>query len=279
MRRTALVACVLGLVVLTGCSSGSSSGGGDKAASAPSPEATSASSSAPPPPVAPRVGSCHALTLGEATAPVEAGPAVPCRGAHTSVTVKVGRLTPLVDGHLLAVDSRTVRARVQKACPSSGIGYAGGDTRTQRLSRLEVVWFTPSLEQADAGAAWYRCDLVGLASAGTLITLPPRMKGVLAAGGALDRFGTCGTAAPGARGFERVVCSRRHAWRAVDVIELGARTRYLDKAAGASGDASCKDTAAARANGALKYTWSFEWPTRAQWNAGQRYGYCWLPGV
>ena len=52
---------------------------------------------------------------------------------------------------------------------------------------------------------------------------------------------------------------------------------YLAKDVTASGDASCKNVAAQRANGALQYTWSFEWPTRAQWAAGQRYGYCWVP--
>ena len=38
------------------------------------------------------------------------------------------------------------------------------------------------------------------------------------------------------------------------------------------------DVASGRSNGSLKYTWSFEWPTRDQWDAGQRYGYCWVPG-
>jgi hypothetical protein len=215
--------------------------------------------------------------VSEATDPVDATGPVPCRRPHTSVTIKVGELSPVADGHLLAVDSQTVRAQIAKACPDSPGAFVGGDRTTQRLSRFEVVWFSPSLEQADAGANWYRCDVVALRSEGQLVPLPTRLKGVLDQAGALDRFGTCGTAAPDEQSFTRVVCSERHTWRAVDVVELPRQARYLAKDVAATGDQACKDVAAERADGELKYTWSFEWPTRAQWAAGQRYGYCWVP--
>ena len=73
------------------------------------------------------------------------------------------------------------------------------------------------------------------------------------------------------------MCSEKHTWRAVDVADLPADTVYLAPDAADQGDSACKDVAAERANGSLKYTWSFEWPTRAQWQGGQRYGYCWVP--
>ena len=275
-RRTAsgLLAAVLCLV--TGCSSGSSAGSSAQKSS-PTPSPSTTASSAPPPPPAPVVGSCHRLTLGQATQPMDPAPAVPCSTPHTSVTVAVGRLSALADGHLLAVDSQTVQQRIARACPPTRLGYVGGDRLTRRLSRLEVVWFSPSLAQAQAGADWFRCDVVALAGPTGLAPLPARMKGVLDAPNALGRFGTCGTSAPGKAGFQRVVCSLPHTWQAVDTVDLPPGAGYLGGAASAQGDSSCKDVAAARANGALRYTWSFEWPTRAQWSAGQRYGYCWLP--
>ncbi len=233
--------------------------------------------SAPPAPAAPEVGTCHDLTVDEATDPVDPGKDVPCGRPHTATTIKVGKLAALADGHLLAVDSPTVRARLAKACPPALGGYVGGDLTTQRLSRFEVVWFGPSLDQADAGADWFRCDVVGLRREGALISLPPKMKGVLDAPDALDRYGTCGTAAPSAKKFQRVVCSEKHSWRAVDVVDLPGDARYLAKDVTATGDATCKDVASQRADGALKFTWSFEWPTRDQWRTGQRYGYCWVP--
>jgi len=117
-----------------------------------------------------------------------------------------------------------------------------------------------------------------LRSEGKLLQLPARVKGALDQTDALDRFGTCGTAtAPDAGGFSRVVCSQRHRSRAVGVFDLPRDARYLAKDVEADGNSACKDVAAKRAKGDLKYTWSFEWPTRAQWAAGQRYGYCWVP--
>ena len=258
------------LTVLAGCSAGSSE-------SADKPSGGASASSAPPAPEPPAAGSCHDLSFEKAGLPVDSSDPVPCGRPHTTQTFKVGTLSALFDGHLLAVDSPVVQARLGKTCLKALPAYVGGDQTTQRLGRLGAVWFGPSLDQADAGADWYRCDVIGIRKANALITLPRRMKGALDAPDALDRFGTCGTAAPDAATFERVVCSEKHSWRAVDVVDLPASTRYLAKDAAATGDSACKDVAAKRANGALKYTWSFEWPPRADWAAGQRYGYCWVP--
>jgi hypothetical protein len=270
MRRTLGVLASVILLAGAGCSSGDPD-------AAPDPSPRVSVSTAPPSPTAPLVGGCHELSITEAADPVDPGGPVACHRPHTSVTVKVGQLDPVVDGHLLAVDSRTVRNQIEKGCPDTPGAFLGGDQTAQRLSRFEVVWFSPSLEQADAGSNWYRCDVVALGSTGKLLRLPARLQGILDQEGALDRFGTCGTAAPDARGFQRVACSARHSWRAVDVVDLPAGGRYLAKDVAALGDSACKDVASVRANGALKKTWSFEWPTRAQWAASQRYGYCWVP--
>ena len=61
------------------------------------------------------------------------------------------------------------------------------------------------------------------------------------------------------------------------MVDLPARTRYLSRDTAAIGDAACKQVAARRAGNDLRFTWSFEWPTRDRFAAGQRYGYCWVP--
>jgi hypothetical protein len=270
MRRTATRLALLLLVLpLVACSSEEK-----KPDAAPSPSASATAT--PSTPAIPRAGECHQLTAAQATEPVAAGRTVPCSDPHTAVTTKVGRLSLLADGHLLAIDSKTVRTQIADACPGTA-ALLGGDRTTQRLSRFEVVWFSPSLEEADAGADWYRCDVVAVKAQDKLLPLPPRLKGVLDRSGALDRYGTCGTAAPDKRNFKRVLCSDKHSWRAVDVVDLPADARYLAKDVAALGNSRCKDIASDRAGGALEFTWSFEWPTRAQWQSGQRYGYCWVP--
>lgn len=270
-RRVLGAAAGLLLLLAAGCSGGED----PQATASPSPSVSIAS--AGPAPAPPRVGSCHALDVRRATAPVDTSEPVPCSRPHTTVTVKVGRLTPVQDGHLLAIDSSQVRDQIAAACPPALPRTVGGTTTSQRLSQLRVVWFGPSVEQADAGADWYRCDVVALRSEGTLQTLPATVRGLLSRPGALDRYGTCGTSDPGKAGFARVACSERHTWRAIDVTPIDPKARFLAKQATAAGDAACKDIASGRADGALKYSWSFEWPTRDQWRSGQRYGYCWVP--
>jgi hypothetical protein len=139
----------------------------------------------------------------------------------------VGTIQPVVDGHLLAVDSDAVQRQVASRCRSRLTAHLGGDAETRRLSRLTVVWFTPSLEDSDRGALWFRCDLVALAGHDQLARLPRVTQGLLASPAALDRFGTCGTSAPAARGFERVICSARHTWRARATFALPAGAAYL----------------------------------------------------
>lgn len=275
MRRRATWAA--GLVALvfaaTGCSTGTATPATSATATTP---AASTSPSATPTP-APVVGSCRALSFAQAAQPQDSSAPVPCRQLHSAETVRVGNLSTLTNGDT-NVTSAAVRDKVSQACSDRLLRFVGGTQEARRLSRFEVVSFTPTAEQVKAGATWFRCDVVGLAAANQLIPLRSSVKGALDQPSGLDRFGTCGTTAPGKPGFQRVVCRRQHSWRAVATVDLPQTARYLGPAASAQADASCKQVAAARSNGALKYTWSFEWPPRADWATGQRYGYCWVPG-
>ena len=273
-RTTGLaVAVVTALATLVaGCSSDS-----PRAAGTTSPVTVPPSASATPPPPVPAAHGCYDLDFAAAVAPTtHAGP-VPCSAPHTTATIGVGTVRPVVDGHLLAVDSDTVQQQVAGRCRSQLAAYVGGDEQARRLSRLTVVWFTPTLAESDRGALWFRCDLVALAGPDRLAPLPARTRGILSSADALSRYGTCGTASPSAPRFQRVICSAPHSWRARATVDLPAHGPYLGKAAGAAADATCHDIEARVASDVLNLRWSFEWPTRDQWNAGQRYGYCWTP--
>jgi hypothetical protein len=232
---------------------------------------------AAPAPAAPPRHACYDLDFAEAAEATSSATPVPCTTDHTAVTIRVGTIRPVVDGHLLAVDSDSVQRQIATRCRARFAAHVGGTEEVRRLSRLTVVWFSPSLAESDRGALWFRCDLVALAGHDRLAALPRSTRGLLATPDALDRYGTCGTASPAAPRFLRVICSARHTWRARATIDLPAHARYLAKAAGAAADSACHDIDARLAADILKLRWSFEWPTRAQWDAGQRYGYCWTP--
>lgn len=285
IRRSTVAAVALATAVALvagGCSSGPPE---------PTPPATptpTASASPPPaPPRAsrpprPRVGACYPLTDEQALTPTTDLQPVPCRRRHTAMTFHVGSLDTLVDGHLLAVDSRSAQAQVAAACPRRLAGFLGGTEEQRRLSTLRAVWFSPTLEQSDEGQGWFRCDVVAVGSNGALAPLTGPLRGVLDRPADRERYAVCGTAEPGTPDFRRVLCSQPHTWRAIasyDVTGAGPRgQRYPGSdAVRAVAETRCQEAGRSVAADALNYQWGYDWPTRQQWATGLRYGLCWAP--
>jgi hypothetical protein len=282
MTSTArLAAAVLGSVLLlTGCTGGDEPDAAPSASSTPSTPSTGASASASTSaaaPVRPRRDACYRLDYTEAVALANDADPVPCRKRHTSRTVAVDDLDLVAGGHLLAVDADRVRDQVATACPERFAAYVGGSATDRQLSMLRPVWFTPTIEQSDAGASWWRCDAVAIAGDEQLADLSGDLRGVLGREEGRRRYGMCGTAEPGTKAFERVICSAKHAWRAVAVVPFQQDSYPGVDTVRQAGDQPCQDAGAAAAGGALDYRWGYEWPTRKQWRAGQHHGICWAP--
>lgn len=259
-------AALVAVTALSGCDDG-----GDDAASAPEPTAAAVSTRAP------EVRACYDLDVAAGLELSSSVPAVRCGRRHTAVTVAVGEVRTRVKGTLIPLESARAQRQIASTCKAKVDRHVGGSTETRRLSRVQAVWFSPSSAQIAAGARWFRCDLVVAGTQANFTPLPKRTRGLLDGATALNRYGTCGTTAPGAKGFRRVACSLEHSWRARASIDLPKGTKYLAKAAGKAADSTCRDVEARRATGSTKLRWSFEWPTKAQWTAGQRYGLCWTP--
>jgi len=267
--RPARAAATLGilacLLALSGCSG----------SPGPRPSAGAGTPSPTLPAPAPRVGSCHQLGYAAAARSTDTGPVVSCRRPHTAISYYVGSYNPVQDGHLLTIAAGSIQAQLARRCTVHLRSYLGGGREALRLSRLQAVWFGPTPAQTRTGAHWFRCDVVAPAEGQRLESLPRSLRGSLTGRG-LDRWGTCGTTSPSRANFQQVACSSRHTWRAIRTVDISG-ARYLAKSATDAGNTTCKDAASTRAKGALKYTWSFQWPSRAHWSSGQRYGYCWIP--
>lgn len=242
------LAVVLALLALAGCS------GGSEPEAAPTPSAstpTSSPSTDVPPPAAPEKGACYRLRYDDAIAAHNDAEPVRCSAEHTSTTYYVGDvLNPTEQVAALQCTDRL-----------------GEDTR---LTMLRPAWFTPTPDEIAAGARWFRCDVVALASEGRLAPLTDPL-------GDPERYGMCGTAEPGSSDFRRVICSRPHAWRAISVVPLSGDRYPGEAAVRDAGQDPCEAAGAEAADDALDYRWGYEWPTRDQWDAGQRYGRCWAP--
>ena len=256
------------------------SGDDDPEPAAPTPTVaptTPAPPTAAPPPPRPKRLECRRLSFDEALAPTDSDRIVSCKAPHTSQTYAVGRLRTVVAGHLVAVDSDRVQDQVARACPRKLAAFLGTTDEALRLTMLRAVWFTPSLEQSDAGANWYRCDVVAVGGDDRLARIRGSLEQALADAEGVDAYGMCGTAAPDDPGFERVLCREGHTWRAIRTVDLAGKAYPRKKRVRAAGQAPCEAAGREVAEDALDYEWGYEWPTADQWAAGQTYGRCWAP--
>ena len=271
MSVRAAVAALAAVLVLAGCTAPPS----DPARTPQRSESSTPTETVPPDPgPTPKVGQCHALSFRQAVAIVGRTEPVACRRKHTAETYFVGRLrleTPA--GNTRRVDSDAAQRQARTTCTSRLPRHLGVAPRDLRLTMAQAVWFTPSPTHAEDGADWFRCDVVAVASPRKLLPLPRSTKGW----GDAPVVAMCATAAPGTRAFRRVSCGAKHTWLAVSTVDipgkkLPARTAIADRM-----ESTCRDAARSRADDPLDFSWSQESPTAEQWDAGQRYGICWVP--
>ena len=274
MRRLTLTLCAVVALAATGCS-------GDDGSSDSSPTSSTTSSPTALPTVedepGPKNSLCYNLDYDAALAYTSEAKPTNCKMKHTAVTYAIGTLDTTIDGHLLAVDSKRAKEQVATTCPEKLTDFVGGSLDERRLSMLRPVWFTPTLEQAETGAAWFRCDLVALGGEETLAPLEGEVKGVLATPEGRDKFAMCATAPPGSEDFERVLCSEPHSWRAIQVVGFDTDKYPGDQAAEARGQGPCEDAGESYADDPLNFKWAYERPTAQQWEGGQTFGRCWAP--
>ncbi len=226
-------------------------------------------------PPAPPEGACYRLTFHELASSANTDHPSLCGETHTTQTIFVGRLHTRA-----AVDSTPARDQMARVCPRKLAHYLGGSPSVRHLSRFNVIWFGPSPAQAEAGARWFRCDVIAFGGPNRLYPLPRphRLHGILDHTHALAVYGLCGTAAPGSQDFERVICARHHQWRAASTIHLAGDKYPGQPAVRTAGNSTCRDRVQATQGSSLRFSYGWEWPTRQQWRAGQHYGYCWQPG-
>ncbi|WP_299051648.1 septum formation family protein [uncultured Nocardioides sp.] len=287
LRRLAPALAALGALLLVAGCGGDDAAPQDAASASPSatpagPVSSDPASSGDPTPAAvavPEVQACYPLGFDEALAPVSETAPTDCAGEHTSRTFAVGELDLLVDGHLLAVDSERAQAQPAAECPPRLAEFLGGSEEDLRLTVLRAVWFSPTVEQSDEGASWYRCDVIALAGQGELAPLTGRLEGLFSTPDAAAAYALCATAEPGTDGFERVPCRADDAsWRAIATVPLAEGEEYPgEDQVSAAGDGVCEDAARDTASDPLNFRFGYEYPTAEQWDAGQRYGVCWTP--
>ena len=123
---------------------------------------------------------------------------------------------------------------------------------------LRSVWFSPTVEESDAGADWFRCDVIAVAADDELAALAGARRRTRrpSPGATATRSAAPPSPTPG---FERVICSAEHTWEA---IASGAVPRGVPRrGAGQDAGEPPARTPAARRRRPPGLHWSYEWPT------------------
>lgn len=104
---------------------------------------------------APLVDSCWVMTWEEAAGHTAPDTGVECTEPHTTQVLAVGQLPDGVTWEQWA----QVTATVDATCDPVWEQITTDDELVYRRSAYQKFWFMPSVEQREAGARWFRCDL------------------------------------------------------------------------------------------------------------------------
>jgi hypothetical protein len=222
----------------------------------------------------PAVGACRLLTTADIRATSNDSPVVDCSDKHTAETFAVGEFPDEVAGKTL--DDPALGAHVFDTCEQKFRRFLGGDESLVMRTTVTWAWFRPDDEAWDAGARWWRCDVVGGGGESTALVRLPRTAKRMLLGMPEDRWLVC-VDGPTVAESEKIPCSRKHTWRAVTTIKLGdpgdpypgdrvveVRTRDF-----------CSDSVGAWLNYPVEYDYGYTWFHEAEWKAGNRRSICW----
>lgn len=222
----------------------------------------------------PELGACRVLEPADAEESTNDGEVVDCAaGAHTAQTFAVGSFPDdLADA---SYDDERLGEFVFETCSERFATFIGGDESASLRSLVSWAWFRPQEDAWEAGARWYRCDVVGGAdTSADYRPLPEDPTGLLDA--RPDEWMAC-VRGPRVAQAERIPCSEPHDWRAATTIKLG------DKDAEYPGDRVvevrtrdfCRSSISAWLNYPTSYEFGYTWFREAEWSVGNRRSVCW----
>ena len=222
----------------------------------------------------PELGACRVLTPDDVAQPSNTTDAVDCAAQHTAETYAVGELPETFDD--ADYDDEELGAWAYSTCSDAFQKFLGADESLVMRTIVSWAWFRPTEAAWDAGARWYRCDVVGGGEQSKdYVDLPETAKGLLL-GRPKDRWMVCADG-PTVAGSVKVPCTEPHQWRAVTTISLGgANDDYPgDRLVEVKTRDFCSDSVGAWLSYPVDYDFGYTWFHQAEWDAGNRRSVCW----
>lgn len=223
----------------------------------------------------PENGLCRVLEPAVVAAASDESEPVECSEEHNAQTFHVGSFGG-PDAESLAHDDPELGAQVYQQCHRRFLRFVGATPSLALRSVVDWAWWRPTEEAWEAGARWFRCDVVGGDDrSAELVSLPRSAKGLLL-GIPPPRWMLCANGAVVAEA-PQVACSQKHTWRAVSAVVVG---KPKDRWPGArvvevNTRDFCSDWVGAWLNYPLDYEYGYTWFGKAEWKAGNRQSVCW----
>jgi hypothetical protein len=223
---------------------------------------------------APDLGACRLLAPDDVAQPSNDSATVSCDQPHTAETYAVGSL-PAQFADAAYADS-SVAAYAYRACSTRYLDFTGADESLAMRTILSWAWFRPAEDAWNAGARWYRCDVIGGGDqTRTYVDLPAETKGLLL-GRPKDEWMVCAQGAT-VSGSVKVPCTEKHDWRAVTTIVLGTQSDTYpgDRVVQSRTRDFCSKSVGAWLDYPVDYDFGYSWFHEAEWVAGNRRSVCW----
>jgi len=224
--------------------------------------------------VAPDVGVCRVLTAAEVAQSSNATATVPCSDKHTAETFAAGPLPTRFA--TTSYDDPGLAAWAYRTCSDRFITFTGADVSLAMRTILSWAWFRPSRQAWDAGARWYRCDVIGGGDqTRAYVDLPTQAKGLLL-GRPADSWMVCAQGAT-VSGSVKVPCTAPHDWRAVTTIVVGEPGDAYpgDRVVQSRTRDFCSKSVGAFLDYPVDYDFGYSWFHEPEWQAGNRRSVCW----
>lgn len=170
---------------------------------------------------APAQGECYDVTYAQAGGSSLDEDPVPCTQRHT---VWVTDVVVLEGSDPIDPDSPALQARLTAACYDARDAAIGADLTRYGRSVYQMVFFTPTQAQRDAGARWASCGLVLLQAGGLVTTTRPTPARLSS-----DRVPAALALCVDKR-FRATPCAQRHIARSKVGIPLKGADVDLDRA-------------------------------------------------
>lgn len=226
------------------------------------------------PPEAPEVGLCRVLDADDVAQASNDTAPVPCSEEHTAETFEVGELPE--DLHDLDQDDPRLGAWVYRTCSRSFRAFLGADDSSVMRTVLSWAWFRPDAAGWEAGARWYRCDVVGGGEQMPAYRPLPETTAGLLEGMPPDEWMVCATGDDVARST-KVPCSEPHTWRAVTTIKVGEADEPYpgDRVVEVTTREFCSESVGAWLGYPLTYDYRYTMFGETEWEVGNRRSVCW----